>query len=404
MVKSQRASLTLSAIEDGLRGEDEMDLLNNFAARALASGLPLSRAIIVVDTLHPIYEGRVFRWRRDGLDVPSMMSYGPVELDDAASRSWRQSPFYHLIETGGSILRRRLDLGDTLEFSLLEDYRADGQTEYLAFVHRFDESHTIGEMDCVYSGWSTDMPGGFTDMQFEAMCSAAQALALAIKSASLARIAETLVETYLGRDAGRMVLAGRIARGVPDRIFAALWFSDLRGFTRITDSAPPEEVIPLLNDYAQAIISGVHEAGGDVLKLVGDGILAIFRHEDPAEACRCALVAEATARERIDALNSARQADGRPWTQAYLGLHVGEVFYGNIGSEERLDFTVIGPAVNEVSRIATMCRSAERNTLVSSAFAAAALPEDRARLVSVGRYALRGVERPQDLFTIDPGA
>jgi adenylate cyclase len=180
-----------------------------------------------------------------------------------------------------------------------------------------------------------------------------------------------------------------------------LWFSDLRGFTTITDSADPEHIIPLLNDYAEAIVSSIHDAGGDVLKLIGDGTLAIFTADEPARACRCALEAESLARERIMALNRRRREEGLPLTKPYLGLHIGEVFYGNIGSHERLDFTVVGPAVNETSRIATMCRSVERDVLLSSAFVAAATEEDRARLVSVGRYALRGVERPQELFTLD---
>ena len=180
-----------------------------------------------------------------------------------------------------------------------------------------------------------------------------------------------------------------------------VWFSDLRGYTRITDTAPPEQVIPLLNDYGEAVITAVHEAGGDVLKLIGDGTLAIFKAEEPARACRHALDAEALARGRIAALNGRRAAAGLPVTQLYLGLHVGEVFYGNIGSPDRLDFTVVGPAVNEASRIAAMCRSAERDVLLSAAFAAAARAEDRAAFVSVGRYALRGVGRAQELFTLE---
>ncbi|HEX6011159.1 MAG TPA: adenylate/guanylate cyclase domain-containing protein, partial [Geminicoccaceae bacterium] len=253
----------------------------------------------------------------------------------------------------------------------------------------------------VCSSWSTDAPSGFADGQVGALTRLVPALALAVKCASLARIAGTLVETYLGRDAGRRVLSGRIARGVAERIEAVLWFSALRGYTRITDEAPPEQVIPLLNDYAEAVIAAVHEAGGDVLKLIGDGTLAIFQADDPARACRSALAAEARMRERVAALNARRAAAGLPVTGVYLGLHVGEVFYGNVGSQERLDFTVVGPAVNEVARIAAMCRSAERDVLLSAAFAAAAREGDRARLVSVGRYALRGVGRAQELFTLE---
>ena len=167
------------------------------------------------------------------------------------------------------------------------------------------------------------------------------------------------METYLGRDAGQRVLGGGILRGVADRIDAVVWFSDLRGFTRITDTAP-EQAIPLLNDYSDVIVSAIHEHGGDVLKLIGDGTLAIFTAADRAQACTAALSAAIATREGIVALNKRRQADGKPITDMYLGLHVGDVFYGNVGGRERLDFTVIGPAVNEASRIAAMCRSVDQ--------------------------------------------
>jgi adenylate cyclase len=215
------------------------------------------------------------------------------------------------------------------------------------------------------------------------------------------RMTGTLMETYLGRDAGRRVLGGRIVRGIAERIDAVVWFSDLRGFTRITDTTP-EHAIPLLNDYSDAIVSAIHEHGGDVLKLIGDGTLAIFTAEDRAHACDAALSAAIAARARVDELNGRRGAEGKPKTHMYLGLHVGEVFYGNVGSRERLDFTVIGPAVNEASRIAAMCRSVDQPVLMSSAFAD--VKDIKRRLVSVGRYALRGVAHPQELFTLDPDA
>src|SRR4051812_26123057 len=160
----------------------------------------------------------------------------------------------------------------------------------------------IGEMDCVYSSWVSDAPSGFSEDQVETLCRLMSPLALAVKCALLARIAATLVETYLGRDARRRVLEGRIARGVADRIGAVLWFSDLRDFTQITDIMAPAQVIPLLNDYAGAVISTIHEAGGEVLKLIGDAILAIFTADLADHACRRALDAEARAREWVDAL------------------------------------------------------------------------------------------------------
>jgi adenylate cyclase len=283
---------------------------------------------------------------------------------------------------------------------MFPELRAASITEYVAMVNRFAADGVIGEMDCFYSSWMTDRPDGFEDSDIAALQRLAPFLGLAVKSASLARMAGTLVATYLGRDPGRRVLSGRIARGVADRIEAVLWFSDLRNYTRITDSAPPEQIIPLLNDYADVVISAIHENGGDVLKLVGDGVLAIFPAEERHEACTAALKAAATARASVNTLNERRSGEGLPATDMYLGLHIGEVFYGNIGSKERLDFTVIGPAVNEVSRIAAMCRSVDQPVLLSAAFAASVAAQPHA-FVSVGRYALRGVGRPQELFTID---
>jgi adenylate cyclase len=172
----------------------------------------------------------------------------------------------------------------------------------------------------------------------------------------------------------------------------------LRNYTRISDTSPPEEIIPLLNDYAEAIVSSIHQHSGDVLKLIGDGVLAIFPAEERSRACAAALDAAGAAREAVAALNVRRFEKSLPSTEMYLGLHFGEVFYGNIGSKERLDFTVVGPAVNEVSRIAAMCRSVDQPILLSAAFAESCSEHTFA---SVGRFALRGVGKPQELFTLD---
>jgi adenylate cyclase len=196
------------------------------------------------------------------------------------------------------------------------------------------------------------------------------------------------------------VLEGSITRGTSTSIEAVLWFSDLRGYTSISDRTPPSEIIPFLNDYAETVISAIHSEGGDVLKLMGDGTLAMFASADRTAACRAALAAASTAFAHLAALKERRIAAGLPATDLYLGLHLGEVVYGNFGSRERLDFTVVGPAVNEVSRIAGMCRLVEQAILVSSAFFAA-LGAEQDRLVSVGRYALRGVGQPQELYTLD---
>jgi adenylate cyclase len=388
-------------VRSGLAGAQETDLLREFCEKCNAAGLPVGRALVVIDTLHPVHEGTVFRWRNDNVEEEATIQYGRT-TEGAAAESWQRSPFYHVLQTGGEELRRRLVFGEAADFPIIQEMKDAGHTDYIVFVHRFASGAAIGEMDCVYSGWSTRSPRGFSDANIVALRHLVPALHLAIKSAALAKVADTLVEVYLGRDAGRRVLEGRIQRGVADRIEAALWFSDLRSFTTITDTALPGEIIPLLNDYAEVVITAIYEAGGDVLKLIGDGTLALFRADDPSEACRRALTAEELVRERVKELNEKRRAAERPVTSVYVGLHIGEVFYGNIGSVERLDFTVVGPAVNETSRIASMCRSVDRSVLVSSTFADCLPAAERARLVSVGRFALRGVGQAKELFTLDP--
>jgi adenylate cyclase len=383
----------------GLKGRAETTLLSGFCERAVAAGILLAKASLIVDTLHPIHEGRVFRWQL-GEHESTLQEYGRT-TEGAATESWHRSPFYYLWQSGEPFLQRRLTPDLAVDFPILADMRAAGITDYLAMNNRFAADGAIGEMDCIWSSWATDVPDGFSAAAVAALRRLVPFLALAVKSASLGRIAETLVETYLGRDAGRRVLSGRIARGVAEKIGTVLWFSDLRGYTKITDTAPPEQIIPLLNDYADAVISAIHEEGGEVLKLIGDGTLAIFQTADRERACRGALAAAAAARQRIDTLNVQRIAQALPVTQMYLGLHVGEVFYGNVGSKDRLDFTVVGPAVNEASRIAAMCRSTDQEVLLSAAFAASC-GTARERLISVGRYALRGVGQPQELFTLEP--
>jgi adenylate cyclase len=395
--------------EAGLAGAPETDIVAGFCDRCVAAGIPLGRAHVFIDTLHPVHEGRLFRWgypdespmhEYGRTSVEGLDATGAVSLDAQATGVWQRSPFYSMLQTGASLLRRRLTSDTKDEFSLLPEWYAAGVTEYAGILTRFGAEGVIGEMDAVYSSWGTKAAAGFDASQIAALERIVPHLALAIKSVSLVRMTRTLMETYLGRDAAQRVLRGRIVRGIAERIDAVVWFSDLRGFTRITDTEP-EHVISLLNDYSDVIVSAIHEHGGDVLKLIGDGTLAIFTAENRTYASNAALAAAVSARQGVAELNKRRSAKQEPVTDMYLGLHVGKVFYGNVGSRERLDFTVLGPAVNEASRIAAMCRSIDQPILLSASFAD--VGEMKHHLVSVGRYALRGVLQPQELFTIDPG-
>lgn len=401
MELSSRLRLMNWLASQGLTGLPETELLRGFCEQCRTEGLDLSRGLVFIDTLHPIYEGRGFRWG----DIPSnegdTFQYRSTSAGDAAL-NWRRSPFFHMIEHGDDEML--IDLADcaSLDFSMIGELAEKQHRHFVAFVHRFGETGTLGQMDCLYSYWLTRRDQGFSEPELAALRDLVPVLGLAIKSAQQMDIARTLGRVYLGRDAAEQVLSGRISRGITERINTVLWFSDLRGSTAISESITPDEIIPFLNDYAQASIDAIHDAGGDVLKLIGDGVLAMFAGGDMATARRAALRAEHHFRRNISALNARRSAEGRPMTSAYVGLHVGEVFYGNIGSEDRLDFTVVGPAVNEVSRIASMCSSVDRELLTSADFRTGLDSTGRSYLVSTGRYALRGIGRAEDLYTLDP--
>jgi adenylate cyclase len=387
----------------GLTGVAENELVRGFCERCCAAGIELSRGMVFIDTLDPVYEGHGFRWTDTQTNESDMFDYGSTGEGEAADK-WRRSAFYHMLETDKPELH--VDLADrgSHDFSMIDDLAASGHRHFLGFVNRFGETGSIGQMDCVYSYWATRHPGGFDDGARAALRDLVPVLGLAVKTATVARIARTVGRVYLGRDASEQVMRGRISRGVSDWINAVLWFSDLRGSTGISESIAPREIIPFLNDYAEASINAIHDCGGDVLKLIGDGVLAVFTGDDMVAARRAALRAEHLFRRNMRTLNAKRSAANRLVTTAYVGLHVGEVFYGNIGSEDRLDFTVVGPAVNEVSRIASMCSSVDRDVLVSSAFQAGLDAAGRKHFVSTGRYALRGIGKSQDLYTLDPEA
>ena len=399
MELTTRVELTNWLAGQGLTGLPENDLVRGFCERCCAAGLDLSRSMIFIDTLHPIFEGRGFRWNDSETNEADSFEYGPTgEGDDV----WRRSIFYHMLERGHDELLLDLANPASLDFSRMPELAENGHRHLMGFVHRFGEAGALGQMDCFYSYWLTRRADGFDDRELAALRDLVPVLGLVIKSAQQVDIVRTLGRVYLGRDASERVLHGKISRGVTEQINAVLWFSDLRGSTSITESISPDEIIPFLNDYAQAAIDAIHDSGGDVLKLIGDGVLAMFTGENLGHAKRAALRAEHRFRLNMIELNARRGAEGRAVTSAYVGLHVGEVFYGNIGHDDRLDFTVVGPAVNEVSRISSMCRSVDRELLVSAAFRDGLDAAGQHYLVSTGRFALRGIGRAQDLYTLEP--
>jgi len=355
---------------------------------------------VVSNMLDPTIDARGMRWlRKEG----SIEEAFPRTYYEAANEDWTRSPFFALVQSGQSMLRRRLDTTYRRgEFPMLDRLQDEGATDYVAFAFRVGKSILLGEGEGIAASWTTDSPNGFTDAQVGLISGVLPALTVVVMLRTTNLVARTLITTYLGRDAAERVLAGNIVRGQADPIRAVVWFSDLVGFTRISDTSSAATVLALLNDYAEVQVEEIESNAGHVLKFTGDGVLAIFPHDDPQPACKHALDAAVAQRSRVAALNLRRSAAGLPVTDTHVALHAGELLYGNLGSARRLDFTVLGPAVNEAARIESLCASLEQTIIVSSAFAEAA-GEARSRLVSLGRYAMKGVARPQELFTVDLG-
>lgn len=381
-------------VQQGLDGLDETELITAFCHRLGRLGIELEQAAIFIDTLHPVLESQGYFW--DVADEASAARRDFSRLDAERSEpQWRASPFFHMLENELGELHINLTEKSNYTFPVLEDLRAEGHTDYFLQLHRLGEA--IGEVDGLFSRWSTKRPGGFSAEDIACLRRTVPAFALAVKSTAFRRMTSALVEVYLGRDAARRVLKGRIERGKVDSIKAVLWFSDMRNYTALSESVHSGDLIAMLGDYAEAAISAVHAAGGDVLKLMGDGTLAIFNHADPQEAAAASLKAWYDLASRVEALNARRQEAGLATTTVHVGLHIGEVFYGNIGSNDRLDFTVIGPAVNEASRIVAASRKVGRQLLISNDLLSLLPVLEASAFEDLGAFRLKGVKRKKRL-------
>jgi adenylate cyclase len=374
-------------VKEGLSGATQTDLLQGFCERLVAAGLPLHRAHAGQRALHPVFGGVGFDWQHDG---------GRATREDYARVSesherWLKSPFYYMLQNGTPELRERLIDGNELSrFPVLEEYCAQGATDYFASAMFFGPA-TIGPRsnpddppEGMISSWISNTPKGFSENDIGTIRELLPVLGLALKSASSYRTARDLLAVYLGRDAGERVLSGDIQRGSLDTIRAVIWYFDLRGFTKLSETT----------------VGAVEAYGGDVLKFMGDGLLAIFKFaEDDSSGCSRAIAAADELLATMARINDRRAAEDLVVTQFSLALHLGDLMYGNIGAEDRLDFTVIGPAVNMTARIQAMCRPLEQDVIISAAVARAAVREGK-RIVSLGPYALRGIPEPQELFTL----
>jgi len=409
------ASLDLSAlqrwiVEQGLRGVSLEELVDGFCRRVADAGFPARRFSMIIGTLHPRHGARSYTWRPTGLETDAF----PRRRTGEDSAAYLRSPIYYLRKSGESRMRRRLDSGEPLQFVLLEELRDAGMTEYAARIVRFGEVDMAGlksgpsvpdpisdPLQGIFFSCATDVPGGFDDGQLDQIASILPCLALAVKSRSTFDVARTLLETYLGADAGRHVLIGEIDRHSVKTIRAVIWFCDLRGFSLVANRVAKQELVEILDAYLEAMARPVLDHQGQILKFMGDGFLATFdlAERDNESVCRDALQAAADLVHLFPAFNAERRTAGRRTLDFGVALHLGDVLYGNIGAAERLDFTVVGSAVNEASRIEGMCRTLQRKLLVSQSFRdVAATAGDR--MISLGFHALRGIREPQELFTL----
>jgi adenylate cyclase len=348
---------------DGARSApNPPQMMTEACERMVAAGLPLWRVGIFIRTLHPDIAGRNLVWRPGAEVVVGTADYDMIDSDE-----FRHSPLA-LVFGEGREIRARMDGPDARRFPLFDDLRKEGVTEYLALPLMQVDSTVHA------SSWTTRQPGGFTEVQIKAIRALIPPLSRLIEVTRLRFMSTILLDTYVGNRAGERIMRGHIRRGHAESMQAAIWLSDLRGFTALSDRLPAETVVDILNQYFDCQVSAIATHGGEVLKFMGDGLLAVFPIDeyvgDTGKACASVLEAAREARANVEAMQF---AIGETIERFRFGvaLHVGRVLYGNIGGGNRLDFTCIGPAVNLAARLEKMASRLHRTVVASAAFAEA---------------------------------
>jgi adenylate cyclase len=384
-----------SPILDWLVGEARLlpngrSLLLALCERLVTAGLPLARASFHVRVLHPQLIGIGYYWQRGSDEIRVFRAEHGIQETSV----YQQSPMRILFEGAGAV-RQRLDLPDVaFRFPLFYELRDQGLTDYVALPVTFSDGKVHG------TTWSSDRPGGFTTGDLAQIYDLLPALSLLLEIYLNRRIAITLLDTYVGRAAGERILRGQITRGSGETVRAAIWFCDLRGFTELSERTDRDALLACLNQYFDSMAGPVEQHGGEILKFIGDAMLAVFPL-DTNDACRRALQAALDARAAMAQLNRQRLAQGEDALGFGIALHTGDVMYGNIGTADRLDFTVIGPAVNLTSRLEGLCRALGLDLLVSDTFAGMCACADYR---SLGTHRLIGIARPVEVFTVPEAA
>jgi adenylate cyclase len=361
------------------------DMVDSLCRQLIAAGIPLFRVAFYIRTLHPDIFGRNFIWRPD-----EPIQIGTADHSITETPQFLASPI-SVVAREGREIRARVGDPDSARWPIVEDLRAEGATDYIALPIRYIDgsAHT--------TSWTTRQAGGFTDEQLDALRSIIAPLSRLVEVIGLRRVATTLLDTYVGNRAGEKILAGQIRRGHTESMNAAIWLSDLRSFTALSDRLPPETVVDILNTYFDCQVAAIKAHGGEVLKYMGDGLLAVFPIDeyvgDSREVCAHALEAARQTRAAVEAMQY-RIGDTVERFRFGVALHVGPILYGNIGGGSRLDFTCIGPAVNLAARLEKLTGRLRRTIVASEGFAGICSGGWR----DLGEFPIAGFSRAQRAY------
>ena len=382
-------------VDQALSSPNIVQMYREVCEALFSIGVPVARSMLSWPTLHPLIEVEAAIWKKGQNVVLEQFAHREQRTDE-----WNHSPFKHLVESGSDVLRRRL-AGPTavVDFPLLQDMAAAGYTDYLAMITRFDTATSLsnGKNSGIIISWASDRAGGFTDSDILALRRIQRGFAVACRTAIQANIATNITETYLGRHAGREVLAGNIRRGDGATTRAVILYSDLRESSTLAEALSGDEYLALLNDYFDCTAGSAIDAGGEVLDFIGDAVLAIFplaENEDSAVAIRAASEAVSCALSRRIAVNARRRKNHQHEIQFGLSASLGEVMFGNIGVPSRLSFSVVGPAVNTAARIEKLTKELHESALATDAVARSCSDSWE----SIGPHRLKGIEHPVELY------
>lgn len=361
-------------------------ILQGLIERLREKGLPIARVLLSHSTLHPELSAVTYIWTEDRGSVAE----SPIPHGVQATQIYLDSPIRHIYE-GQDMVRGRLDGAAPFAYPIFDELKAEGFTDYVAY------RLALSRGQAAPIAIATRRPGGFTDAECETVRWLLPSLAAVIEIHLLWSLTGSLLNTYLGPDAGSRVLTGQVRRGSVDTIHAVIWYCDMRGFTGLSNRLPGSYLVAVLNDFFEAVAEPVHAHGGEVLKFIGDAMLAVFRIDDrttDAEACETALTAAELAIQGMKRLNRRRLSEEKPPLDFGLALHIGDVMYGNVGAPTRLDFTVTGPAVNLAARIEGLSGELGHQLLLSSAFVARC----PGAFTSLGKFPVKGLAAPQEVF------